>query len=250
MYMVAYGHQVNCNNRMIGTPREHPIIVRNADLVGSATETYGEHGAEQILDGIIASYEMGHDYLPALTKLDDVTVVLQENNANWPVVGSANLTTGKLTLRLNMGSTPDEIISELPNTTTHEVAHLVHLQRNPQFFVDRREPSELHFGSAVLEGIAAHAGRSLGAFTIYSEAMFAQQKVIDALAQLLENPEADQHETYEAFMFGDRDVFSNRGYRVGEYVVSGMARELKLGVSELMDLPLDEFKKFAKGKLV
>jgi len=248
--MVAYGSRLYCNNEMTVNLREHPIVVGNPELVGLVSTAYGNDEAAQVLDGLIASYEMGHDYLPAVTKLEDVTVVLQENNANWPVVGSANLTTGKLTLRLNMGSTPDEIISELPNTTTHEVAHLVHLQRNPQFFVDRREPSELHFSSAVLEGIAAHAGRSLGAFTIYSEAMFAQQKVIDALEQLLENPETDQYATYEAFMFGDRDVFSNRGYRVGEYVVSGMARELKLGVSELMDLPLDEFKKFAKGKLV
>ena len=148
-------------------------------------------------------------------------------------------------LGLSIRSSVEDIVSELPDVVTHEVAHLIHIQRNPLFFEVRRGADKLHFGSAIVEGIAAHAGRSLGAFSIYSENMFRQQKVNDALLKLLENPDTDQYATYEEFMIGTKD-FSNRGYRVGELVVSSMAKAMNISTLELMTLSLDEYSEYAK----
>lgn len=224
---------------------EHPIALSNPSLISSASDILGKDEAACLLDALVASYDMSHDYLPVLSPIESVAVTMQENIANRPVEGRVLLKNSAMKLGINTTSNIDEIISELPNAFIHEAAHLTHLQRNPLFFVARREEMNLHFGSAIMEGVAAHTGSKLGAFTIYSEKMFTHQKVLDALSQLLDHPDANQYETYEQFMLGDKD-FSNRGYRVGEFVVANLVKQMTLTSSELMDLPLDDFYEYAK----
>ncbi len=225
---------------------EHAVLVDNPTLFATASKTYSEEAAVELIDALIASYDMGHDYLPILSPVERIGIQIQENNANQPVEGRAQLKNGSLTLGLNSSSSVEDIISQLPDVVTHELAHLIHIQRNPLFFALRRDANNLHFGSAIMEGVAAHAGRCLGAFSVYSENMFRQQKVIDALVQLLDNPDTDQLATYDTFMSGTKD-FSNRGYRVGEFVVANMADAMNSSTLELMELSLGEYSEYAES---
>lgn len=246
--MLVYRCSLYCNDMMTTRAAEHFILKDNSDFADKAKEAFGTEGSECLIDALIASYDMAYDYLPLAPVVGRVTIEIYDDTHGQPAMGRARFTDRRLKLGINSASGVDEIITELPNMIVHEVAHLAHMEHNSSLFIERLEPSNLHFGSALVEGVAAHAGRSLGAFSIYTTQMIIQQKVVDALAQLLCEPEEGQLSTYQEFMQGT-EGFSNKGYRIGEFVVSRMASEESMSIAELMVVSFGEFREFAKSLL-
>lgn len=223
---------------------EHPVNINNPIFIESAGAVFGKHGAEDLLEAAIASYAIGHDYLPYTAPIEKVLIEIRENIEHRAVMGHAKLSENLIKIYLDETASVDSIIAELPEVVTHEIAHLKHTMLNPAFFADRLVGANLCLGSAILEGVAAHAGRSLGAFSAYSLESLGQQRVIDALHEILENSDEDQHPIYETFMFGDKE-FSNRGYKVGEFVVASLVERESLSVRETMLVPLEEYRRFS-----
>ena len=73
---------------------EHAVIVNNPTLFATASKVYSEEVAVELIDALIASYDMAHDYLPILRPIERIDINIQENNAARPVEGRAQLKKG------------------------------------------------------------------------------------------------------------------------------------------------------------
>jgi hypothetical protein len=75
-----------------------------------------------------------------------------------------------------------------------------------------------------------------------------KKRLDDALIETLYDPGENQYDRHYEFLDGDK-TFSNRGYKIGEYVATSLAYKRDYNIQDLMQVSLDEFTDFAQFEL-
>jgi hypothetical protein len=234
---------------MVNVTPEHPVIRSNPDLFGQLRDHFSDDEIWILLQTLADSYDMAQDYLPILSAVETVKIDIREHEYNTPIKAYA-FPYGDdpyISLTLSPFVKVESLLDVIPDVTTHEVAHMAHAQRNPGMFEPQRVKSGL-FISAVIEGVALKTGRQLGAPALAHYHRLKTPQLVNALIDSLYAEYDGDPELHILFLLGDPS-YANKGYRVGEYVVTEYFKGSSPTIAEIMDTPIEAFTEFAETKI-
>jgi hypothetical protein len=223
-------------------PFYHPIVEDKDRIISLALRTYTPDEAEEIFKTLHTTYDEAHAVLPVQYLTESLHVEFEdEGEQRPPVNGFAYASRDSIRILLNYAFDAATVIKGTREVMLHEVAHIAHSRINPTFYAEKMEPIKHQFASAVAEGVAITAGRSLNAFDQWSEAAIGGYSEKERLKLLLET-NADR-----AFKDTKPEIPMYHMSRIGEFVVSRFARQYNLDTHSTMQIPLAEFRDFAQS---
>ena len=217
-----------------------------------AIAAFGPEGAQHLGFTIVHAFTEAQSRLPLLQPIRGFQLMVAETGS-W-VDEFADSENGIVKLNFSPSSAKDigALCLETERLVEHGVAHVAHEQQYPRFYEDSR-PEHFLFAAAIREGVAQYAEMSLFEPVDTSSYVLecpdeVAESVMEVISTLLYEPPNNQVDLHYDFLFGNMD-FPVDGYEVGRFIVSAMVNDHGLSLTELMKLPVREYKAFAESEL-
>lgn len=216
--------------------------------------TYERDGARDICAALISSLADAQQGIPLIRPVRGLELEINEDQGTGRKQAVQPFLSGYLdAIKLVFHPEYDaaEIVRDLPYAAWHETGHIAHYQHNGDF--DRYRPRSFWFDEAIKEGVAEHI-QYLGLEPGYSADFGLRLRLTEArlledgVRELLDESGDNQGERHYEFLFGN-DVFPNKGYRLGHFIVANAVLYREYDLVQLLELPFDDFRHFAEHEL-
>ena len=224
-------------------------------FIDDAITAYGHEDAGKLCQFLLASFAWAEECIPMLAPIAGVKLGVGEIPEQYDKVAAQATSDGVVELILDPSIEAYKIAIQLPFVAKHEFAHIAHTQHNPRFNYDARDAGLMYFCAAMREGIA-----SVAEFGICDREGFVsdvslqkygpwEKQIIDSLIEILFDPPAyEKTSDWYSFLEGNEN-FPMAGYKIGTYVVGGMALVKDYSLEQLMSAPFEEYREFAETQL-
>lgn len=223
--------------------------VARVNFFAQAIEVFGRDAARDIGETFLKSFAHAQETLPLSQPVSGIRLYLGEIGTG-AVNGFAVSEQNTAYFAIDIDTPVEDIIEDIPDTVVHEFAHLAHAQQNPEMFNHKSKQSL--FRATIVEGIACHAEYELhdwySPFDVLDYDKEVRARLSNVLVDVLYDPDYVREMKYYDYLFGD-DIFPDRGYVVGHYLVASTVARHGYTIEQLMKITTEEFKQIAETEL-